>query len=232
MKKILFILILFPFLVFSQLEQPKSDSIIQYKFFSIEYSETYKVAKWSAYKFYKDMTIKNFKRYSRFHTDLQVRNKVTNIDYKKSGFDRGHLSPIANFRFDYDAMIETNYYTNICPQTPSFNRGIWKKLENQVRRWVLEYDTLYIVSGPILSGNNKTIGNKITISSMFYKVILAWDGTKYKSIAFLIPNKKSNKSIFEYQVTIDFLEVLTNIDFFYRLNDNNENELELLNTLK
>jgi endonuclease G len=128
-------------------------------------------------------------------------------------------------------MIETNYYTNICPQVPSFNRGIWKRLENQVRRWVEVYDTLYIVSGPILSKENKTIGNNIIVPSMFYKVILLWDGWEYKSIAFLIPNKKYDENIFAFQVSIDYIELITGINFFYLLPDNIENKLEKENTL-
>ena len=117
------------------------------------------------------MTIKKYIRVSTFYIDSRVKNRVTNSDYRKSGYDRGHLTPIANFRFDYLSMQQTNYYTNICPQKPRFNRGIWKKLENKVRKWVLEYDTLYIVSGPIFSDTNKTIGNNLTIPNKFFKTI-------------------------------------------------------------
>ena len=231
MRKILIILFILPFMCFAQLEQPKSNNIIIHNDYSLEYSEIYKIPKWSAYKFYKDMTIINYKRKSTFHIDSNVKNKVFDSDYKGSGYDRGHMTPLANFRYDYNSMIATNYYSNICPQTIGCNRGIWKRVENQVRKWVEKYDTLYIVSGPILSSQNKTIGSGIIVPSFFYKVILAWDGWDYKSIAFLIPNEKSDKNIFEFQVSIDYIETITNIDFFYRLPDNVENKLEKDNSL-
>jgi len=229
--RIIIILIMMPIFLFSQIEIPKSDNFLHYHEYSIGYSEQYKLAIWSAYAFTENECINNYKRQSTFHNDMRVENNATDSDYRGSGYDRGHLTPIANFRFEYDAMIETNFYANICPQTPSFNRGIWRRLENQVRRWVLEYDTLFIVSGPLLNENNKTIGNDLIVPEMYYKVIVFVKDGEYKSIAFLIPNKKSDIDIFKYQVTIDYIETLTGVDFFYKLPNNIENELELKNTL-
>ena len=47
-------------------------------------------------------------------------------------------------------MSESFYLSNMSPQAASFNRGIWKKLESQVRTWALLYDTVYVVTGQIL----------------------------------------------------------------------------------
>jgi len=234
MKKIYLslLLILISYCGFTQLEIPKSDSILYNKSYSIRYSEHYKQPLWSAYKFYKDMTIKKYIRVSTFYIDSRVKNRVTNSDYRKSGYDRGHLTPIANFRFDYLSMQQTNYYTNICPQKPRFNRGIWKKLENKVRKWVLEYDTLYIVSGPIFSDTNKTIGNNLTIPNKFFKTIIGLKNNKYYSIGFVISNEQSDKSIFDYVTTIDSIEKIINFDLYYKLNDKIENKIEKNNNLK
>lgn len=215
---------------YSQIEIPNTN-YIQYKYYSVQYDESYKCAIWSAYSFTLSDTTRFVNRYKKYIRDKDIEIQANAKDYYKSGYDKGHLSPAANFRFNLIASKEVNYYTNITPQYPSFNRGIWKRLENQVRRWVLEYDTLYIVTGPIFVGELTTIGNDVVVPNFYYKMIIAKKDTTYYSIAFLIPNEKSNKSIFDYQVTIDFIETITSIDFFYKLDDQIELILESKNTI-
>ena len=77
----------------------------------------------------------------------------TNKDYLKSGYDKGHLAPAADMKYSTTTMKESFYFSNMSPQKPEFNRGIWKELEEQVRNWAQIYDTVYIVTGPILSDN-------------------------------------------------------------------------------
>jgi len=64
-------------------------------------------------------------------------------------------------------------FSNISPQLPGFNRGIWKKLENKVRTWAKTYDCLYIATGAVCQHPAKSIGkNSITIPTHFYKTVL------------------------------------------------------------
>ena len=113
------------------------------------------------------------------------------------------------------------------PQTPSFNRGIWKKLEEQVRDWAKLYDTIYVVTGPVLEDSLPTIGeNKVSIPKYYYKVILEYKNNATKAIGFILPNKKSSFSLNNFIVSIDSVEQMTGIDFFYQLPDSIENEIE------
>ena len=50
--------------------------------------------------------------------------------------------------------------SNISPQLPAFNRGIWKKLEKQVREWAKKEGGLYVVTGPVLQKGLRKIGKK------------------------------------------------------------------------
>jgi len=226
-------LILFMFIItksYSQIEIPNTP-YINYKYYSVYYDEVNKCAIWSAYSFTLSDTTKSVDRYKKYIRDKDVKIQATDKDYYKSGYDKGHLSPAGNFKFNLIASKEINFFTNITPQYPSFNRGIWKRLENQVRRWVLEYDTLYIVSGPLFNGELTTIGDGIIVPNYYYKLIIAKKDTNYYSIAFLIPNEKSNISIFDFQVTINYIEVITGIDFYYKLEDSIEELLESKNTI-
>jgi endonuclease G, mitochondrial len=41
-------------------------------------------------------------------------------------------------------MVESFYYSNVAPQLPSLNRGIWKKLEEYTRQLAKEYDSVLV----------------------------------------------------------------------------------------
>ena len=121
------------------------------------------------------------------------------------------------------AMNETFYMSNISPQHPSFNRGIWKRCEEFVRRSLV--DTLYVVTGAVFGDDKGIIGiNKVTVPGYFYKVI--YDKRKSKMVAFIIPNEKTNKPLSSFIVTVDYVESLIGVDLFYQLPDDIENKLE------
>ena len=116
------------------------------------------------------------------------------------------------------------------PQEPSFNRGIWKKLEDQVRDWASANKKLYVVTGPVLNKNFKTIGdNKVSVPEYYYKIVLDVEKPGIKAIAFLMKNEKSNASLDSFTVTIDRIESLTGLDFFPSIPDEMETELESTN---
>ena len=119
------------------------------------------------------------------------------------------------------------------PKIPGFNRGIWKTLEEKVRYWAETNDSLYVVSGPILSRPIDMIGdNDVTVPRAFYKTIIGFKDKKTKGIAFIIPNQKSTKSIYSFAVSIDEVEVITGINFYYNLDSQIQNEVEANNGLK
>jgi endonuclease G len=91
------------------------------------------------------------KRKDNFRSDPKVKTGSAALsDYKGSGYDRGHLAPAADFKWSATAMSESFYMSNMSPQVPGFNRGIWKNIESTVRNWAVENDEIYIVTGPVL----------------------------------------------------------------------------------
>ncbi len=123
-------------------------------------------------------------------------------------------------------MQESFYYSNMSPQLPGFNRGIWKKLEEKVRSWAALYDTLYVVTGPILESGLPTIGpNQISVPKAYFKALIA--PNQQKGIAFIMPNAKSDLELAFFRVSIDELEAKLHRDLFYQLNDQLEHQLEV-----
>lgn len=215
----------------------------EFKYYSLCYRETYEQAEWSAECIKSSMLQKNASRSNDFRPDDKISTgSATLADYKSSGYDRGHLVPAADMSFDADAMSETFYMSNMSPQAPQFNRGIWVNLETQVRVWAQKFGKIYVVSGPVLNKSAQefpSIGkNQVSVSEFYYKVILApvykneedkitpEDSESVMAIGFIIPNQKCEKEFWDYAVSIDEVENITNIDFFPQLEDSLENQVE------
>ena len=162
--------------------------------------------------------------------DIDAQDAVVTSDYSNSGYDRGHMCPAGDSRWSGQAMKESFYMTNICPQHPNLNGGDWHELENACRKWA-ESDKLYIVCGPILykKALNPPIGkeHKIRVPDAFFKVILTGvEKGKPRAIGFIYKNTAGNRSLDSYVNSIDQVERITGLDFFSALPDKIENEIE------
>ena len=206
----------------------ETDIVINHFGFSLLYNEEHEQASWVAYELTSTEINKIFDRTNKFILDPQVKTTTASgKDYLKSGYDRGHLAPASDMGWSSITMAESFYYSNISPQTPEFNRGVWKRLEELVRSWAIKYETINIVTGPILTPGLPAIGpNQVNVPNLFYKDILDYNGKDVKGIGFILPNLGSKEILQSYAVSIDSVESLTGIDFFPMLNDDQEIYLE------
>jgi endonuclease G len=213
---------------FNYLPTSTTKQIVKHNYFTLSYSEKHELAEWVAYELTKERAEGDIERSDNFCIDPLVSTGSANPDdYVGSGYDKGHLAPAADMKFNSTAMLECFYMSNMSPQAPSFNRGIWKQLEEQVRTWAITYKDIYIVTGGVLKYTSGDIGaNHVSIPKYFYKVVLDYTEPDIKAIALILPNEKGTKQLEEYVITIDSLESLTGIDFFPALPDKLEKELE------
>ena len=204
------------------------EKIIRHAGYTCVYAEPHEQAAWVAYELTQAETVKAFERTDQFVTDpLVSTGTADNKDYEKSGYDRGHLAPAADMGWSQTAVVESFYFSNMSPQEPGFNRGIWKKLEEQTRSWAVESGALYIVTGPVLTQGLPAIGpNAVSVPAYYYKVLLDYSAPQIKTIAFILPNAASDESLFHFAVPVDSVETLTGIDFFPLLPDAEETVLE------
>ena len=208
--------------------------IVHHKGYSLSYSEPHEQAEWVAYELKKShLSNTNFKR-PYFEVDETVKTGAAHWrNYKKSGYDRGHLCPAGDRRYSQSAHDETFLTSNISPQKHDFNSGIWNTLEQKVRYWASKYDGVFVVTGGVLKGNMKTIGDEgVSVPNQFYKVLIDNNSGETKMIAFLMPHKNSRKPLYEFVVSVDEVEKLTGIDFFPELEDDLENKLEASSSYK
>lgn len=206
----------------------RSSQIIRHKGYTLSYNNEWRLANWVGYELTRDETDGPVERTDWFDEDPMVKGvKVRHADYTHSGFDRGHMAPAADMKWDKQAMVESFYMSNICPQVHALNAGLWNTLENRVRTWARRDSAIVVVCGPIVSREYMTIGeNRVAVPEYFYKAIVSPYSTSPQGVAFIMPNEDIDEPLYKYAVTIDSVETVTGIDFFYNLPDSLENYIE------
>lgn len=202
--------------------------LIKHTGYTVSYNKHLRIPNWVSYELTRQEAKGKEKRGDQFISDPQVQGTIaTNSDYKRSGYDKGHMAPAGDMKWSETAMKESFYFSNICPQHPQLNRRGWKELEEEIREWVEADSAIIVICGPIVSKNPKTIGkNKVVIPKQFFKVLLSPYTQPMKAIGFLFNNQMAVEPLSTYAVTVDSIEQLTGIDFFAPLPDNIEKRIE------
>lgn len=207
---------------------PRQEQIIHHTGYTVSYNKDLKLPNWVSYELTRKETKGKEKRNDRFIADPLVTGSIaTNADYTRSGYDKGHMAPAADMKWSPQAMKESFYFSNMCPQHPQLNRRGWKNLEEKIRDWAIADSAIIIICGPIVAKQPKTIGkNKVVVPQQFFKVVLSPFVKPMRAIGFLFNNKQAVEPLSTYVVTIDSIERLTNMDFFASLPDEIENKIE------
>lgn len=133
-------------------------------------------------------------------------------DYAKSGYDKGHMANDSDMRWDAQAEEDSFILSNMAPQLPSFNRGIWKKLEDLTRAWAIDRNHNILVHvGPIYSSTDKTIGNDVVVPHAFFKILIDMD-TKEMQV-FLFKHGASTADLSTFLTDLSTIQASTNIIF-------------------
>jgi len=222
---------------FGDLEIPESttkrpEQVITHAGYTVSYNLEWHIPNWVSYELTRDETEGKLDRSDNFEVDPKVKGVCpSNEDYKRSGYDRGHMAPAADMKWNSTVMKECFYYSNMCPQKHSLNAGRWKTLEEKVRDWAQEDSAIVIVCGPIVDKGYNTIGKaRVAVPQRFFKVILAPFLGKPRAIGFIMKNEKEELPLSSYVVSVDRVEKITGLDFFSALPDDVENSIESSNS--
>ena len=207
------------------------EKILVRRGYTVSYNLEHNLPNWVAWELTPEKLVERESRTDKFlpDPDLPADKAVTTDDYKRSGWDRGHMCPAADNRWHWRAMQESFFMTNICPQHHNLNRGDWKELEDACRDWAQKEGKIYIVCGPILyRQKHQTIGHehRITVPEAFFKVVLCPGSTPPRAIGFIYKNTAGNHPLDSYVNSVDQVERITGIDFFPALPDEVEDRVE------
>ena len=207
----------------------KNEIVLHRTGYTVSYNVYYKNPNWVAWELTREETKGETDRYDKFMPDPDLPEpRVVHKDYTRSGYDRGHMAPAADMKWSKQAMIESFYMSNICPQVGNLNRGDWNDLEELCRNWAEKYGRIYIACGPIFDSKSpKRIGeHKVAVPDRFFKVILIYNRKNPIAMGFIFKNIAHSQDIEKYMVTVDSVENVTGMDFFSKLPDNVENRIE------
>ena len=215
-----------------RLLEDRPEQIINHFAYTVSYNPEWLIPNWVAYCLTKEEQEGDNETKGTFKPDPLVNGyQVMTDDYKGSGYHRGHMAAAADMKWSKQAIRESYYMTNICPQTPSLNNGCWLNLERQVRKWVKEYDSIFIACGPVVRDGHETICDEhpIAVPRAFFKVLLVQTRKhEWRGIGFIMYNEKNIESqpLLSYAMSVDDVERITGIDFFYTLPDSIEEYVE------
>jgi endonuclease G len=193
-----------------------NNQFIKHDGYVLSYNESCEQANWVQYTLTPNDVLNNdtVKRKNYFKRDKLVRTgSSSGSDYRKP-YDRGHLKPSADESNNQEQMNETFYMSNISPQHYSFNRGVWKRLEDKVRSKVINSDSIIVTTGGVLNDTLPRIGeNGVCVPKYFFKVLKVYKNGKYEYECYYMKNEKSYDSLNSFRVTLDALERKTQIKF-------------------
>ena len=182
-------------------------------FYDLGYSYEHNMALWSKYTLDSEKLENVVPRpKKRFILDENLpKRTITHDDYTKSGYDRGHLTPVDDLQYSYESASSTFVITNVVPMEKSFNRGIWQRLENYVSDFIEKYNEVVIVTGPIFEGNLSYTGKdlNIPIPTSFYKLLVSDKCTE----VYIVPHKNSSDDLSIFKSDLETLQKKTGIEF-------------------
>lgn len=214
-----------------EVKNPKGlrQELVPYTGMTVSFNRDTHEPNWVAWELLGEETSGDSGREPGFNVDDNVRGCATPADYRNTGFDRGHMAPAGDMKWHPQAMRESFFMTNICPQAQELNRGAWKKLEEKCRQRAQADSSLIIICGPLFdkTGPSARIGGSgVAVPQQFFKVILAPYVEHPWAIGFIMPNSYVEGGMQKTAVPVDKVEELTGYDFFSALPDDIENDIE------
>ena len=198
-------------------ELAKSDAtLICRQGYELYHDNVAKIPSWVAWSITPEHVNGCVARSNAFATDqsLPKGKGSTPADYAGSGYDQGHLANDAHQSWEVTVEHESFLMSNMSPQLPGLNRGIWKLLETSTGAWVFSRQhTLVVYAGNIYSAADKTIGpSKVVVPHQLWKIVI--DKNTNEVLAFLFPQAENQgNDLTKVQVTVADVEKASGIVF-------------------
>ena len=226
---------------------PSQEKILYREGYVASYNDARDVSNWVCYhltKEYLDAGDSRSKRWFRknfhFKHDDDVPggdDRAELSDYRgRSDYERGHLAPAADMARSRITMSQSFLLTNVAPQKPDFNGGIWYWLEQNVRDWARERGDVNVCTGPIYMDDDgdgviefDLIGrHKVAVPDAFFKIVIARKDSGVDVIAFILKNEEYPKcwDLKESVIQIREIEEKTGLNFNPDWHDTQNQELE------
>lgn len=193
------------------------EDIVRHLGYTASYNHTTLLPNWVAWELTAEESRGSYEQGRQFSRDPDVAfPKASREDYSNSGWDKGHMAPHADMKWSLQALTESDYFTNICPQNKEMNAQAWRKIEELTRRLARRYGAVYVVCGPMMGmGHYGTIGKAgVQVPDAFFKALAVSTTEGYRTVGFLMENNRQEGSPRSYAVTVDSVEAVIVRDLF------------------
>ena len=182
MKKLLTLILSFALLSVNGQSKLRDSVKVTNDVFSVIYSEKLEQPIWLKYRSTNRPT--NVNRGSMdFYSEKLIKTS-DNEDYKNNIYDKGHIAPAATFSDNMENLKQTFSYLNSALQDQYLNRGEWRLLEEQERKWD-DLESLTVIVKVFFDETSKKLPTGATVPSYFQKHIYFEKQKKWKCFVFL-----------------------------------------------
>ena len=178
-------LLLIVFILFSAVLFAQDTIRVKNQVFEVLYSQKLESPLWLKYRSTNRPT--NVNRGSMdFYTEKNIKTSDAE-DYKSNIYDKGHLAPAATFSDNMENLKQTFSYLNCMMQNQYQNRGEWRLLEEQERKWD-DLEPLTVIIKVFFDEIPKRVPTNAAIPSYMQKHIYFEKQKKWK--CFVLLNEK------------------------------------------
>lgn len=171
------------------------DILVKKSIYEVYYSQKLEQPIWLVYKSTNRQT--NVNRGSMdFWIEPQIKTS-DGKDYEKNVWDKGHIAPAATFSDNMENLKTTFSYLNCALQNQYLNRGEWRLLEEQERKWD-DKEFLTVKVSLDFDKSSIVLPTGATIPKAFTKHIYFETSKNWKCYYFL--NEKPTKPWEEHQI--------------------------------
>ena len=186
-----------------------SEDIVRHLGYTASYNHTTLCPDWVAWELTADEANGELNGDFSFSRDPSVAfPKASREDYSNSGWDKGHMAPRADMRWSRQALEESYFFTNICPQDHEMNSQAWRKIEELTRRMARRHGSVLVVCGPIYDSiTHHHIGKAcVHVPDRFYKALAVNTADGWQTVGFIVENNRQDGAPRRYAVSVDSVE--------------------------
>lgn len=214
---------------------PSSNQVIERTIYTLSNNKTTKFADWVAYKV-TPTTIDGPSRSRNFRSDpaISSSNTLETSDYRDANAilrtDRGHQVPLAAFS-NTDDWRDTNFLSNITPQSSNLNQGPWVRLETAVRNHARSGNEVFVISGPLYEtffGTLPQADESHSIPSGYFKIVATISNSGFVRAAAFVMEQDSQRGddFCAKETTINEIEERSGLNVFPGFSFNKEFAVE------
>lgn len=204
------VLLAYPLAAIAQTDLPEVQGSLHHRVdYVIDFNENTKLANWLSYTLQADM-LSNEVANCRSVREDDIDNAFSSHDLNSLSplFEKGHLKPVAHSAYNQDACAAAGMVSNLIPQTPRLNNGLWRLLENHSARMATNLGKIQVITGPIPIWMD-TLASGVPIPIGCWKILIGPETPgSFPIECYALPQSPYFDELEQYKISVNSLSAL------------------------